>query len=321
MFFFSGWLTALLYAVGGWLHRVSQRMRSLGVLRPLPMMAFVRARHLLNWIRDRLLSPGFKPLLLGLASAQVLGGVSYDLSEWLARLMLERLAQVVTQGRMDSATLVESIQFGGLLPRFSKLSCGSYLAYASRPSERKILVLDLDETLVHSSFKDSAGCDLSVEVDVDDVPTVFFVRKRPHLELFIRIARQWYDLVIFTASLRRYADPLIDALDPTGSLFCARYFRDDCVRLPPYNFVKNLSTVSPNLGKVIIVDNSPASYAMHAANALPIDAWYDDPFDEELLNLLPVLRSLSILEDVRSVLGLRLTRGSLMSRYRPLVAT
>ncbi|KAK4530359.1 hypothetical protein CCYA_CCYA04G1216 [Cyanidiococcus yangmingshanensis] len=317
----KNWLTILIFWAQHWLRDLEQHWRTLRTLRPLRVFTHVRVETLLSWSREKLVSPGFKPVVLGLASAQALGAVTYDISEWLARFLFEALVQTVMRVRVDSTTLVESIQFGGLLPRFSKASCGPYLTHASSPTERKILILDLDETLVHSSFKDSTGCDLTVEVDVDDVPTVFFVRKRPHLELFIRVVRQWYDLVIFTASLRRYADPLIDALDPTGSLFCARYFRDDCVRLPPFNFVKNLSVVSPHLGKVIIVDNSPASYAMHAANALPIDAWYDDPFDEELLNLLPVLRSLSVLEDVRSVLGLRLTRGSLISRYRPLVST
>jgi Dullard-like phosphatase family protein len=291
-----------------------------GVVGRASRCAAARGRTTLYWCRDTVLRPGSKPVLLGLASAQVLGAVSCDIAEWVARIVLETFARCFTRVRVDSTTLIDSIQFGGLLPRFARVSCGPFLAYASTPTERKILVLDLDETLVHSSFKERNGCDITVEVEVDDVPTVFFVRKRPHLELFIRVARQWYDLVIFTASLRRYADPLVDALDPTRTLFRARYFREDCVRLPPYNFVKNLNIISPNLGKVIIVDNSPASYALQAANALPIDAWYDDPFDEELLNLLPVLRSLSILEDVRSVLGLRLTRGSLISRYKPLVA-
>eukprot|EP00002_Diphylleia_rotans_P040829 TRINITY_DN9784_c0_g1_i2.p1 TRINITY_DN9784_c0_g1~~TRINITY_DN9784_c0_g1_i2.p1 ORF type:complete len:172 (+),score=29.04 TRINITY_DN9784_c0_g1_i2:93-608(+) len=50
---------------------------------------------------------------------------------------------------------------------------------------RKILVLDLDETLVHSSTRASTKCDIWLEVGTDAGPGVFCVYKRPHLQEFL----------------------------------------------------------------------------------------------------------------------------------------
>lgn len=53
---------------------------------------------------------------------------------------------------------------------------------------------------------------------------------------------------------------------------------------------------------VIIIDNSPLSFAFQPENGLPILSWYDDPEDTKLLELIPVLRLLSAVPDVRPVL-------------------
>lgn len=54
------------------------------------------------------------------------------------------------------------------------------------------------------------------------------------------------------------------------------------------------------------------------ANGIPIEGWTDDPSDEALLDLLPVLDSLRFTSDVRRVLGLRTTgvRGVVQMRDR-----
>lgn len=179
---------------------------------------------------------------------------------------------------------------------------------------RKSLVLDLDETLVHSQFKLTEHCDLRLEVRVDEFPAVFYVSKRPYLDVFLRTVAQWYDVVIFTASLQKYGDPLITVLD-TDRVVKRRIFRQDCIKRNG-NFVKDLTIVNPNLADVLIVDNSPSAYSSQPSNAVPIEAWYHDQSDEELLNLLPLLHAVASLNDVRSLLDLRLTGGMLAGRNR-----
>jgi hypothetical protein len=107
-------------------------------------------------------------------------------------------------------------------------------------------------------------------------------------------------VVIFTASLSKYADPLMDRLDPEH-LCVSRLFREHCT----FNggvFVKDLTRLGRDMRDVIIVDNSPTAYLFQPDSALPCTSWYDDKNDINLLELLPVLRRLSKVPDVREVL-------------------
>lgn len=64
----------------------------------------------------------------------------------------------------------------------------------------------------------------------------------------------------------QYADPVSDLLDKWGA-FRSRLFRESCV-FHRGNYVKDLSRLGRDLDKVIIVDNSPASYVFHPDNAV-----------------------------------------------------
>jgi hypothetical protein len=91
---------------------------------------------------------------------------------------------------------------------------------------RKTLVLDLDETLIHSSANEPPLVyDTKIEVMIESSSSMFYVARRPHADYFLRQASQWYELVIFTASMAQYAEPVIDWLDPRG-LITRRYFRE-----------------------------------------------------------------------------------------------
>ena len=93
---------------------------------------------------------------------------------------------------------------------------------------KKCLVLDLDETLVHSSFKPISKPDYIIPVEIEDVVHHVYVRKRPHCDAFLRVAAKHYEIVVFTASLSKYANPLLDKLD-TGKVIRSRLFREHCV--------------------------------------------------------------------------------------------
>ncbi|XP_062354168.1 carboxy-terminal domain RNA polymerase II polypeptide A small phosphatase 1 isoform X5 [Cinclus cinclus] len=143
------------------------------------------------------------------------------------------------------------------------------------------VVIDLDETLVHSSFK-------------------VYVLKRPHVDEFLQRMGELFECVLFTASLAKYADPVADLLDKWGA-FRARLFRESCV-FHRGNYVKDLSRLGRDLRRIIIVDNSPASYIFHPDNAVPVASWFDNMADTELLDLLPFFERLSKVEDVYAVL-------------------
>ncbi|TRY53854.1 hypothetical protein DNTS_002804 [Danionella cerebrum] len=165
---------------------------------------------------------------------------------------------------------------------------------------KKCVVIDLDETLVHSSFKPIGNADFIVPVEIDGTVHQVYVLKRPHVDEFLQKMGELYECVLFTASLAKYADPVADLLDQWG-VFRARLFRESCV-FHRGNYVKDLSRLGRELRNVIIVDNSPASYIFHPENAVPVQSWFDDMTDTELLDLLPFFEGLSKEEEVYEVL-------------------
>uniref|UniRef100_A0A3B4XRB6 protein-serine/threonine phosphatase n=1 Tax=Seriola lalandi dorsalis TaxID=1841481 RepID=A0A3B4XRB6_SERLL len=131
---------------------------------------------------------------------------------------------------------------------------------------KNCVVIDLDETLVHSSFKPISNADFIVPVEIDGTVHQVYVLKRPHVDEFLQKMGELFECVLFTASLAKYADPVADLLDQWG-VFRARLFRESCV-FHRGNYVKDLSRLGRELSKVIIIDNSPASYIFHPENAV-----------------------------------------------------
>lgn len=158
-------------------------------------------------------------------------------------------------------------------------------------SGKKCLVLDLDETLVHSAFKYLRTADFVLPVDIDDQIHNVYVIKRPGVDEFIKRVCTLYEVVIFTASVSRYGDPLLDILDK-HKLIPHRLFRESCYNYEG-NYIKNLSQLGRPLSEIIILDNSPASYIFHPQHAIPISSWFSDTHDNELLDIIPLLEDLS----------------------------
>eukprot|EP00743_Colponemidia_sp_Colp-15_P000953 GILK01001052.1.p1 GENE.GILK01001052.1~~GILK01001052.1.p1 ORF type:complete len:379 (+),score=73.57 GILK01001052.1:280-1416(+) len=165
---------------------------------------------------------------------------------------------------------------------------------------KKTLVLDLDETLVHSSFRPIDDPDMIIPVEIENRVHHVYVLKRPGVDEFLQRMAEIYEVVIYTASLAKYADPLLDQLDPY-SVCAYRLFREACV---PWNgnYVKDLARLGRDLKSQIIIDNSPISYSFQPGNAIPIKSWFDDPYDRELYDLIPILEAMAMVDDVVEVL-------------------
>lgn len=170
-----------------------------------------------------------------------------------------------------------------------------------RDSNKKCVVIDLDETLVHSSFQPINNADFVIPVEIDNTIHQVYVLKRPHVDEFLQTMGQLFECVLFTASLGKYADPVTDLLDKWG-VFRARLFREACV-FHRGNYVKDLSRLGRDLNRVVIVDNSPMSYMFHPRNAVPVVSWFDDANDRELLDLIPFFKRLAEAEDIFAFLS------------------
>lgn len=63
-----------------------------------------------------------------------------------------------------------------------------------------------------------------------------------------------------------------------------------------------MSKVGRPMKDIIIIDNSPSSYSFQPENGMPILSWYDDMNDTKLYDLIPALKLLSQVDDVRPII-------------------
>ena len=173
---------------------------------------------------------------------------------------------------------------------------------------KKTLILDLDETLVHSAFYPfRTKSDIILNINLDGKNHIIHVLKRPNLDYFLKKVSEIYNIIIFTASLSQYASPLIDILDPKNKF--KRLFRENCLKRNGF-YIKDLNQIGKNFKDIIIIDNNPISFIMNQDNGLPIMTWYENMNDNELIKLIPLLEYLSNVNDVRPIINQIVNRES-----------
>lgn len=176
---------------------------------------------------------------------------------------------------------------------------------APENSAKNTLVLDLDETLVHSSFITPSTYDFIVPVNLDGYLNYAYVAKRPGVDEFLRKAIEAFEVVIYTASLKIYAEPLIETLIPTGKVL--KLYRPSC-RYMNGAYVKDLTRLGRNVSTTVIVDvsymkNSPLSYALQPQNAVSISSWFFDMKDNDLEAVWKILELLINEPDIPAALS------------------
>uniref|UniRef100_A0A7C9DMY7 FCP1 homology domain-containing protein n=1 Tax=Opuntia streptacantha TaxID=393608 RepID=A0A7C9DMY7_OPUST len=174
----------------------------------------------------------------------------------------------------------------------------------SRERKPVTLVLDLDETLVHSTLEHCEDADFTFTVFFNMREHTVYVKERPHLRTFLKKVAEMFEVVVFTASQSIYAEQLLDILDPDGKLISGRAYRESCI-FSDGSYTKDLTVLGLDLAKVVIIDNSPQVFRLQVNNGIPIKSWFDDPSDNELISLIPFLETLAEADDVRPVIAQR----------------
>jgi len=194
--------------------------------------------------------------------------------------------------------------FGCICPCFYPNVFGSQaykaLDLGPQKEDRKTLVLDLDETLVHSSVFPTNFHDFQIEVSSGGQSFTFYVHKRPDLDAFLKLVSDIYEVVIFTASLESYANPVIDLIAPWIPL-THRFFRKHCISYNGF-FVKDVSRLNRPISSILICDNAPISYVLNRKNGIEVKSFMGEKDDKELLSVLyPLLKKLVEVPDVTQV--------------------
>ena len=186
---------------------------------------------------------------------------------------------------------------------------GAWQVPLTRP--KLTVVLDLDETLVHSEVSPLDATAPQRErppeyefVLVDSPGSEQGVRvctwKRPGVDEFLEGLAKFARLVIFTAGTRRYADAVLDRLDPKR-LIADRMYRSDC-SIVQQMYLKDLLKIGSALSRTVLLDNSPRSWLLAPDNCIPVGSYYFAEVDQELAAHLSTLRSLENQDDIRPVL-------------------
>jgi CTD small phosphatase-like protein 2 len=117
------------------------------------------------------------------------------------------------------------------------------------PQTRPTLALDLDETLVHCTVEPIPKPDLTFPVTFNGTFYQVYVRKRPYLDYFLESVAKNFEVVVFTASQKVYADVLLDLLDPERKFIEHRLFREACLFVQG-NYLKDLTVLGRDMKKV-----------------------------------------------------------------------
>lgn len=161
---------------------------------------------------------------------------------------------------------------------------------------KKTLVLDMDETLIHSS-------EIPPHKDVEFFKSgdpEFYVYKRPGLDSFLSSIQGKFEIFVFTHGERNYAEPVLDVLMPWLD-DDHRLYRDSCDgKNGP---CKNLKLLERDKKDVILVDDSGAAQKKNPKNTLRIKDWHGTPYDSALITWLPpILEECYSAKDVRPII-------------------
>ena len=183
----------------------------------------------------------------------------------------------------------------------------------------KLLIFDMDETLIAAKQGDKLPDKFETTFDYDLNGVKISVRLRPYVLDVLERLSTIYEIIVFTAGIQKYADPILDYLDSSKKIFKRRLYRTDCIFVHKC-FVKDLDIIlDREKEKMIIVDNSIVSFAFDLDNGVPINSFYGTEVeDRELLFLLSFLEEAAKVDDVRRPIAdsfrLSMLQNSILNR-------
>ena len=199
---------------------------------------------------------------------------------------------------------------------------------------RKVLLLDLDETLIHSDFSLEYINDKDIKYDkiikfkekenefeenYEDYDmrrkkirnSLFNEEKEYKVGIFVRNGAKtfltevskYFDVGIFTASVKEYADAVIDFLDPNKNLIEFRLYRNNCININDKFFIKDLRIIQGvDIKDIILLDNSIYSFTSQLNNGILVNSFFNDKNDIELFNVYEYLINYLLkADDVRTI--------------------
>lgn len=163
---------------------------------------------------------------------------------------------------------------------------------------KQLLILDIDETLIH-------GSEMFLGRKPDAVTDWCFLYKRPHVEAFMEFCREHFRVAIWTTATPEHANFCLAEICEPDYPFEFIWTRERCLQVRDrvgmydmgsgYHWVKDLNKAKRSgyrLEQVIMVDDTPSVLERNYGNLVRIDAFQGSVDDRELLRLMPYLLDL-----------------------------
>lgn len=183
----------------------------------------------------------------------------------------------------------------------------------SAMDEKPLLILDLDETLIHATAEE-------IDSDFDFQVFQYFVYKRPGLSEFLTSCALHFKLAVWSSASDDYVQQIVRRIFPAAISPEFVWGRSRCTRfrLPEvdeqgllsldyasrHEFAKRLKEVSRrgfNLKRTLIVDDTPEKVSQHYGNAIYIRPFTGSKDDTELGRLAGYLLKLKDAENFRTI--------------------
>ena len=176
-------------------------------------------------------------------------------------------------------------------------------------SGKKVILLDLDETLIHGDFQEEYLNDIDHPYDKiikftsldeqEEVSVGIFVRNG--VQKFLEEISKIFDIGIFTASSKDYADAVINYLDPNNEFIKFRLYRNSCIKVNNIS-IKDLRIIGVDLKNIVLIDNNMYSFANQLGNGILINSFYYDKNDYDLFSVMSYLLTyIAPTDDVRKI--------------------
>ncbi len=164
---------------------------------------------------------------------------------------------------------------------------------------KNLLVLDLDETLIHATE--------TSDKEEHFIVGPYVVFKRPRLEHFLNFCNQHFEIGIWTSSTQNYADEIVKEIMPKDIEISFLWARDRCIADRNLNtdeieWVKDLRKLKKkgyNLDNIVVVDDSPEKLKRNYGNLIRINPFFGDTTDDELEKLESFLFMIKDMGNVR----------------------
>ncbi len=239
--------------------------------------------------RPGMAKPGTGPTSSGSRRPPPRPSASSVISTWLTRAMYAATGAVIAGGVV---VYISDPKGTKIVVKAIRDDIEERIRYFTEPSRDKLLpdfnprypgeiqprtlVIELDETLIHTSFSRSSG---------------WRIAKRPGAEAFLAYLFNFYEIVVFTSKLPMYVEPILAQLDPKGYI-SHRLYRPE-TKFEKGVFVKDLSVLNRDLSRVVVIDHDMRNLKYHRENAIEVPKWTGDPSDTTLLELVGFLESLA----------------------------